>query len=113
MPHFYMKSEVIERKENQTEALNRIPEKLIDDHRQSFPSTTSQAESDFSFKQNNDILFQDGSESRDTVSTLSPQSQNTAPTLTSYLTQVYFKPLFGSAEAMKELFEREGFVNIH
>jgi hypothetical protein len=31
----------------------------------------------------------------------------------SYLTQAYFKPLFGSAEAIKQLFTNEGFGNFH
>jgi hypothetical protein len=32
---------------------------------------------------------------------------------TSYLVQVYFRPLFATAEAMKQLFTSEGFGNVH
>ncbi|OHT16691.1 hypothetical protein TRFO_41629 [Tritrichomonas foetus] len=43
----------------------------------------------------------------------SSSSTNLNNQKTSYLTQAYFKPLFGSAEAMKDLFEKEGFQCIH
>lgn len=95
---------------------------ISDDQPQYFSShTTASAEFDIPPKQKTDFIYKNSSDSRENPienskeyeSISCQQAQGSAPTSTSYLTQVYFKPLFGSAEAMKELFEREGFTNIH
>ena len=110
-----------ERKDTGAESLNSH-EKYPDDQSPYFSShTTSRNEFDYNPKQKADYNYQGTSDSRDNIfensrsstSVSNAQVQGSTPVLTSYLTQVYFKPLFGSAEAMKELFEREGFTNIH
>lgn len=118
--HFLNMDEVKEKKLISAPSLNSS--EISDDQPQYFSSlNTSQNELEIPTKHQADLKSSfdnrdsqiENSKSYESINSFSDQTPGGTQISTSYLTQVYFKPLFGSAEAMKELFEHEGFSNIH